>query len=149
MPAYSDLWSLACLGIIIHTFTIWTTHQCIIILSYITYLNPLMYSISHEICTWFCCALFCCGYIDGLMQDCSNSIALAMELLQSCAKPSISPFLQWWWWIGVIRAPFQYKDHICSYRDPHCKDKAVMKWSSLYNRKSFTGKMESLYWNSP
>ena len=28
-------------------------------------------------------------YIDGLVQDCSNSSALAMELLQSCTKPSI------------------------------------------------------------
>ena len=28
-------------------------------------------------------------YIDGLMQDCSNSSALAMELLQSCSKPSM------------------------------------------------------------
>ena len=27
-------------------------------------------------------------HIDGLAQDCSNSSALAMELLQSCAKPS-------------------------------------------------------------
>ena len=26
-------------------------------------------------------------YIDGLVQDCSNSSALAMELLQSCTKP--------------------------------------------------------------
>ena len=26
--------------------------------------------------------------IDGLVQDCSNSHALAMELLQSCTKPS-------------------------------------------------------------
>ena len=26
--------------------------------------------------------------IDGLVQDCSNSSALAMELLQSCTKPS-------------------------------------------------------------
>ena len=26
--------------------------------------------------------------IDGLMQDCSNSIANALELLQSCTKPS-------------------------------------------------------------
>ena len=30
------------------------------------------------------------SYIDGLVQDCSNSSALAMELLQSCTKPSIS-----------------------------------------------------------
>ena len=28
-------------------------------------------------------------YIDGLAQDCSNSSALAMELLQYCTKPSI------------------------------------------------------------
>ena len=28
-------------------------------------------------------------YIDGLVQDCSNSSALAMELLQSCTKPLI------------------------------------------------------------
>ena len=29
-------------------------------------------------------------HIDGLVQDCSNSSALAMELLQSCTRPSIS-----------------------------------------------------------
>ena len=29
------------------------------------------------------------GYIDGLVQDCCNSSALAMELLQSCTKPSM------------------------------------------------------------
>ena len=29
------------------------------------------------------------GNIDGLVQGCSNSSALAMELLQSCTKPSI------------------------------------------------------------
>ena len=28
-------------------------------------------------------------YINGLVQDCSNSIANALELLQSCTKPSI------------------------------------------------------------
>ena len=28
-------------------------------------------------------------YIDGLVQDCSNAIANALELLQSCTKPSI------------------------------------------------------------
>ena len=32
-------------------------------------------------------------YINGLVQDCSNSSALAMELLQSCSKPSIYPFI--------------------------------------------------------
>ena len=29
-------------------------------------------------------------YIDGLVQDCSNSSALALELLQSCTKPWMS-----------------------------------------------------------
>ena len=33
--------------------------------------------------------------IDGLVQDCSNSIANAIELLQSCTKPSKCS--QWWW----------------------------------------------------
>ena len=34
------------------------------------------------------------SYINGLVQDCSNSTALAMELLQSCTKPSISSSYQ-------------------------------------------------------
>ena len=29
------------------------------------------------------------GYVDGLVQDCSISIANALEILQSCTKPSI------------------------------------------------------------
>ena len=29
------------------------------------------------------------SYSDGLVQDCSNSSVLAMELLQSCTKPLI------------------------------------------------------------
>ena len=33
------------------------------------------------------------GYFDGFMQDCSNSIANALELLQSCTKPSIWIFI--------------------------------------------------------
>ena len=31
----------------------------------------------------------CKHHIDGLAQDCSNSSEIAMELLQSCTKPSI------------------------------------------------------------
>ena len=34
-------------------------------------------------------AMLCFENIDGLAQDCSNSIANAMELLQSCTMPSI------------------------------------------------------------
>ena len=29
------------------------------------------------------------SYFDGLVQDCSNAIVNALELLQSCTKPSI------------------------------------------------------------
>ena len=32
-------------------------------------------------------------YIDGFDQDCSISSALAMEILQSCTKPSTCPML--------------------------------------------------------
>ena len=35
------------------------------------------------------------AYIDGLVQDCSN-IANALELLQSCTKPSIFPDDYFW-----------------------------------------------------
>ena len=31
--------------------------------------------------------IICLPYIDGFVQDCSNSIANALELLQSCTKP--------------------------------------------------------------
>ena len=48
---------------------------------------------SHKMRTGSCCALFCCGHIDGLVQDCSNSIANALELQQSCTKPSIFSFI--------------------------------------------------------
>ena len=39
------------------------------------------------------------GHIDDLLQDCSNSSALAMELLQSCTKPSTS------WWFHDMEMP--------------------------------------------
>ena len=35
------------------------------------------------------CNIFVLYYIDDLVQDCSKSIANALELLQSCSKPSI------------------------------------------------------------
>ena len=38
---------------------------------------------------------FTSKYIDGLVQDCSNSSALAMELLQSCTEPLIY-YLGFW-----------------------------------------------------
>ena len=38
------------------------------------------------------CGCYILEYFKGLVQDCSNSIANALELLQSCAKPLISPW---------------------------------------------------------
>ena len=47
--------------------------------SFMTYIKEtIMLTISHV----------CNDNFDGLMQDCSNSSALAMELLQSCTKAS-------------------------------------------------------------
>ena len=34
-------------------------------------------------------------YINGLVQDCNNTIAKALELLQSCSKPSIVTLVVW------------------------------------------------------
>ena len=46
--------------------------------------------------------------IKALVQDCSNSSALAIELLQSCAKPSTSSY---------------------QYQKSHCRDKTVSRMS--------------------
>ena len=77
---------------------------------------------------WSCCSLALChqcqyascfihmltcshGHIDGLAWDCSSSSADALELLQSCAVPSVSvhklfytyvDMFSWsYWWLGV------------------------------------------------
>ena len=42
------------------------------------------------------------AYIDGLVQDCSNSIANALELLQSCTKPSIYALVSWVIFVQVM-----------------------------------------------
>ena len=46
-------------------------------------------------------------YFDGLVQDCSNSSELAMELLQSCTKPSIYSFyfFSTWSWMIITYVP--------------------------------------------
>ena len=48
-------------------------------------LNVLIYHKQKDICLIL--ANWCCIYIDGLMQDCSNTSALAKELLQFCTEP--------------------------------------------------------------
>ena len=49
------------------------------------------------------------AHIDGLVQDCSNSSALATELLQSCTKPSIytSPKTQNLFFLHISAMPGQ------------------------------------------
>ena len=46
------------------------------------------------------------NHIGGLVQDCSNSSALAMELLQSCTKPSIWNISHWclFQWCGGAKS---------------------------------------------
>ena len=46
-------------------------------------------------------------HTDGLVQDSSNSRALAMELLQSCAKPSIWPLVG----VKVMKYNFKFKSY--------------------------------------
>ena len=43
---------------------------------------------SNKIVVFINCSHMSCLYSDGLVQNCSNSIALAMELPQSCTKPA-------------------------------------------------------------
>ena len=50
-------------------------------------------------------------YIEGLLQDCSNSSALAIELLQSCTKPSIFMCQNLW---PATWMEFKLRDH-CGY----------------------------------
>ena len=62
-------------------------HTCLKALKYQT----LACYILLNVCLWFSqfSQLTFMQYIDGLVQDCSNSIAYALVLLQSCTKPSI------------------------------------------------------------
>ena len=45
-----------------------------------------------RLCKWW-------DHSNGLVQDCSNSSALALELLQSCAEPSIESSIIWWYFV--------------------------------------------------
>ena len=45
-------------------------------------------------------------HMNGLVQECSNTIVNALELLQSCTKPSISSP---WYWVLCIRPRFGVK----------------------------------------
>ena len=55
--------------------------------------------------------------IDGLVQDCSNSIANALELLQSCIKPLIYTSMDYWhwfrWWPVICYVPRHHPNRCC------------------------------------
>ena len=76
----------------------------------------------------------CHNYIDGLAQDCSNSIANALKLLQCCSKPSA-----WdWSWGGratVLSLQWEFLNrsgHIfTSIRAPESLWDASQVWKSL------------------
>ena len=94
--------------------------------------------------------------IDGSVQKFSNSIADALELLQSCTKPSIwswfhdTVIMIWWnrsckvWkssgpWFDIKMSSHQY-------RKSHYGDKTILRPSYLHHAISNAGKMSSLYW---
>ena len=92
-------------------------------------------------------------HIEGLAQDCSNSIANALELLQSCTKPSICIMLKPYHLIQVTDfsrwgvydfysfeywGPFQHEDHLTRYRDFLYKDKTIVRPSYLYKGYDYT-----------
>ena len=84
----------------------------------------------HNLPSWttnFICLLI---YFDGLVQDCSISIANALEILQSCIKPSI-------WWNDVIpkleiEQKINHKILQLTYKAQHGKAPAYL--SSLLSR---------------
>ena len=66
--------------------------------------------------------------VSGLVQDCSNSIANALELLQSCTKPSIytmsmSSVMDQWWW---ARATYKWHDRLWH----PVKNRFILPWTS-------------------
>ena len=54
-------------------------------------------------------SIMCANHFDSLVQDCSISIANALEIRQSCNKPSICDFHTLFvvWWSSVLLKPFR------------------------------------------
>ena len=88
---YINLLQVHYLGnlMLIHTFLIWIYWSCT--LDYMAGYNDGIPSNGHRATRPIQTLQYreSASHIDGLAQDCSNFSALAMELLQSCTKPSI------------------------------------------------------------
>ena len=76
-------------------------------------------------------------YIDGLVQDCNNSIVNALELLQSCTKPSISWYcIQSWPHFYQTRSAWSVdqgsnKNHSPAYNFAPTVTKFCVMWEGL------------------
>ena len=68
-------------------------------------------------------------HVDGLVQNCSNSIANALELLRSCAKPSISI-------LGQYLKTCRQKNPDCSCELPRLLERSHINF--FINRKYIT-----------
>ena len=80
-------------------------------------------------------------YIDGLVQDCSNCSALAMELLQSCTKPATCLTLPQWLMACLQRNVGE--DYFCHkfYRD--LSGHGLNQWEKTFHSNA------SSHWLSP
>ena len=85
-------------------------------------------------------------WINGLVQDCSNSIANAMELLQSCTKPS--GCCESWWstvhlerrcnlyatnWHCRLATSYSQLDEVSVKKNGHCMDVSLSTRELLTN----------------
>ena len=137
-------------------------------------LIKIIYSISQEICTRFCCALLCCGYaivhneFIHIHQGCFAGTGAIVRLPQcQWSKPdgygkisqcitttkhskakTVCIFLGIYCAYGS--APwFNIQMSSYQYRKSHCGDKTVVRSSYLHNGISYTGKIISFYWIDP
>ena len=80
----------------------------------------------YGIWSWVCRATYQLHHVNGLVQDCSNSITNALELLKFCAKPSMC-FCNWCQWYSptkyrfeVVALRWRHNGHDCvSNHQPH------------------------------
>ena len=91
--------------------------------------------------------LFC---IDGLVQDCSNSSASALELLQSCAKSSIWNIAQYgsmlWWASNRLSTLLNFTSIDWCSHDKGCRP-SVYIWNIDYLC-YFAVVFHALYWKA-
>ena len=80
----------------------------------------------YGIWSWVCRVTYQLHHVNGLVQDCSNSITNALELLKFCAKPSmcVCNWCQWYsptkYRFEVVALRWRHNGHDCiSNHQPH------------------------------